>query len=116
DARPRLAAILAPLQPVVPRPEIEDRPVARIDRKPLADTAPPLIAAHVKRRGEDLPGVAPVLGTQDGGRLARIHSRGNVHDVGIHRIGCDALDAEVARLRNAIFQRDPGMATRTPTI
>ena len=102
------------------RPEVEDAGLIGIDGEPLAHRAAVLVAAHLHRHVDRLPGVAAIVRTEDGAVAdprAGVRSRGQVDLVGVDRIGRQALDAEEVRVApQLIGERDPGLAGRVPAV
>ena len=102
DLLPGRARVRALPEARLARPEVEDAGQVGIDGQPLAHRAAVLVAAHLHRHVDGLPGVAAIVRAEDGAVAdprAGVRPRGQVDLVGVDRIGRQALDAEEVRCR-----------------
>src|SRR5882724_4085977 len=116
DARPGTATIGAALEAVVAGTEVDNVRVVRINRKALAEATSVLVATHAEWHGEDIPGRASVVGSQDGRRPGTVHSNCGVNDLRIAGVGSHALHSEVISLGHTVLQRNPALLTLLITI
>lgn len=98
------------------RPEEQGARVIWIDRKAFAQASSILVAAHAERHGDYGPGRSTIAAAQDRGGLVRIHPGRKIDDIGIARVGGEALDSEVIALPQRVLQRDPALLLCVPAI
>ena len=90
--------------------------VIGIDGKPLAQPTPVLVPTHTKGDREHLPCFPFVPRTQDRRRIAAIHTRRDIDDIGIDRVWRDAFGSKIAGFGELIVHRYPCFLPNVPAI
>jgi len=116
NARPCSPAIVAPLQSIVTRPEVQARSQVRINGEALAQPAAIFVAAHAEGRRKHFPGFAAIPRSQNRSAITAIHSRGKVNNIRVTRIRRDAFDTEITRFSNRILQGFPTASCGIPSV
>src|SRR5690606_36338701 len=95
---PRLGFVLTLPESVAARPEVEQLRLVRIHRQPLAIGAAELVAPHFEIHWKDFPGGTAIVRAHEGASprpALGIHADGHGHTIGSHRVGREALDAQI---------------------
>lgn len=116
DLAPGLAAVVAAPESVVPRAEQQRRCVVGVHRQALTETPAVLVAAHLERDADDVPGISAIVAAKDRRGRRRVHAGGDVHGVRVLRVRRDALDAVIAVVPDIVFERNPALLRVLPAV